>query len=283
MDYSFEIKKKDAAGRIGKLSINGKTLETPCLLPVYNPRKPTIPVAELVKDFDTQALMTNAYMFLKDESLKDEVLEQGIHRFLSFDGVVATDSGSYQLMVYGAVDTTNQEIIEFQEKISSDIGSFLDIPSPPDTFLPRAKEHLGTTLERAREAKAAKFLVNAAVQGAKYPELRLEAAKEIGSMFKLAAIGGIVPLMESYRFPELVDVIASSKQGLPTDTVVHAFGLGHPMIFPLAALLGCDLFDSAAYALYAMDGRYLTDYGTKHLEEINHISCTCPICSRHGL
>jgi 7-cyano-7-deazaguanine tRNA-ribosyltransferase len=283
MEPVFEIKRKDAAARIGKLTVGGKIIETPCLMPVYNPRKPTLSIEELKAEFAPPALMANAYIFLKDEILKSKVLDEGIHRFLGFDGVIATDSGSYQLMVYGAVETTNKEIIGFQEEIGSDIGSFLDIPSPPDTFLPRAKEHLGTTLERAREAQTAKFAVNAAVQGAKYPELRFEAAKEIGSMFKLAAIGGIVPLMEAYRFSELVDVIAYSKQGMPSDTAVHAFGLGHPMIFPLACLLGCDLFDSAAYVLYAQDGRYLTDYGTKHVDELKNISCTCPICSEHGI
>ncbi len=283
MDFRFEIKRKDAAGRIGRLEINGKELETPCLMPVYNPRKPTLSVDELVSEFKVGAIMTNAYMFLKDDELRGKVLDGGIHRFLGFDGVVATDSGSYQLMVYGAVETTNEEILAFEEGMGSEIGSFLDIPTHPDTFLPRAKEQLQTTLERARAAQNAKFAVNAAVQGGKYPELRFEAAKEIGAMYKLAAIGGIVPLMESYRFGELVDVIAASKKGLPSDTIVHAFGLGHPMIFPLAALLGCDLFDSAAYALYAQDGRYMTEYGTKHVDELGHISCTCPVCTEHGL
>jgi len=283
MDYKFDVRRKDAAARIGRLEVNGKCVETPALMPVYNPNRPTLTVDEMRREFGMPCLMTNAYMLLKSEELKERVLSEGLHKFLGFKGLIAADSGSYQLMVYGAVETTNKEIIKFEEDIGSDIGSFLDIPTPPDTYKPRAKEHLATTLERAKEAKDAKFLVNAAIQGGKYPDLRAQAAAEISKDFSLVAVGGIVPLMESYRFAELVHVIAAAKENMPQDRVVHAFGLGHPMVFPLAALLGCDLFDSAAYALYAQDGRYMTDYGTVHVENLEYMSCRCPVCAQHGL
>ncbi|MEM2817087.1 MAG: tRNA-guanine transglycosylase, partial [Archaeoglobaceae archaeon] len=39
-----------------------------------------------------------------------------------------------------------------------------------------------------------------------------------------------------------------------------------------------DLFDSAAYALYAKDDRYLTVYGTKKLSELQYFPCGCPVC-----
>jgi 7-cyano-7-deazaguanine tRNA-ribosyltransferase len=283
MDPKFDVRRKDAAGRIGRLEINGRTVETPALMPVYNPARDVIPIKELSGKFKAQAIMANSYMLLKSPELKELVLSHGIHKLFGFDGVIATDSGSYQLMVYGAVETSNQEIIKFQEDIGSDIGSFLDIPTLPDTYKPRAKEQLMTTLERAKEARGAKFVVNAAIQGGKYPDLRALAASEVSRDFGLVAVGGIVPLMESYRMAELAHVIAAAKENMPLDRVVHAFGLGHPMVFPMAALLGCDLFDSAAYALYAMDGRYMTDYGTVKLEEMEYISCTCPVCSEHGM
>ena len=38
---------------------------------------------------------------------------------------------------------------------------------------------------------------------------------------------------------------------------VHLFGAGHPMVFALAALLGCDMFDSASYAKFARDDRFM--------------------------
>jgi 7-cyano-7-deazaguanine tRNA-ribosyltransferase len=53
------------------------------------------------------------------------------------------------------------------------------------------------------------------------------------------------------------------------------------MMFALAVALGCDLFDSAAYALYAKDGRYITVNGTYHIEKLNYLPCSCPICSKY--
>ncbi|MFC2154652.1 tRNA guanosine(15) transglycosylase TgtA [Candidatus Altiarchaeota archaeon] len=279
----FEIRQKDLAGRICSLEINKKKVETPLLLPVYNPNKPLITVKELQKEFKIKALMTNAYIFLKEDKLAEKVQKKGIHDFLGFDGLVATDSGSYQLMVYGAVQTNNREIIDFQEKIGSDIGSFLDIPSLPDAFKPRAQEQMIETLKRAEEAQSASFLVNAGVQGAKYLDLREQCARQLGKDFQLLAVGGIVKLMEEYRFANLVDVIATVKMNAPNDRIIHAFGLGHPMVFSLAAALGCDLFDSAAYALFAQEDRYLTTSGTKRISELDYIPCSCPVCSKHGL
>ncbi|MDY7081830.1 MAG: tRNA-guanine transglycosylase, partial [Halobacteria archaeon] len=76
--------------------------------------------------------------------------------------------------------------------------------------------------------------------------------------------------------------VVAAKKGLGSDAPVHLFGAGHPMVFALAALVGCDLFDSAAYALYAKDGRYLTPRGTKHVGELHELPCGCEICANHS-
>lgn len=279
----FELKAKDLAGRLGKLTINNKTVDTPLLMPVYNPNKPLLSVDDLKNLFGVKALMTNAYILLRNQELREKAEADGIHKLLGFDGLVATDSGSFQLMSYGSVSTTNSEIIGFQEKIGSDIGSFLDVPTLPDAYKPRAVDDLDETLKRAEEAKDADFVVNAGIQGSTYVDLRAKAAKVLGKKFRLCAVGGIVRLMEEYRFSDLVDIIAAVKKNLPSDRVVHAFGLGHPMVFSFAVALGCDLFDSAAYALYAQDGRYMTEYGTRRLDELDFLPCSCPVCSRYGM
>ncbi len=277
----FEIKGKDIAARIGKLKIGKKEIETPTLMPVFNFKKPLISISELKKEFGVGSLMTNAYLLLREEVVVKKVKKQGIHSFLNFPGIIATDSGSYQLMRYGSLNTTNQEVVEFEEKIKTDIGSFLDIPTLPDAYKPRAMEDLKKTLERAKEAKKAKIVINAGIQGSTFLDLRKKSAKEIGKNFQLCAIGGLVRLAENYRFSELIDIIATCKKNLPTNRVVHGFGLGHPIFFSLAVALGVDLFDSAAYALYAQNDRYLTVEGTKKVKELNYLPCNCPICQKY--
>jgi len=282
-ELRFQIKDKDIGARIGELEIDGKGIKTPAIMPVYNPNKPTIPIKDLKDKFGIRIVMTNSYILYKNSDLRNKVIENGIHRFLNFDGLIATDSGSYQLMRYGTVSVSNREIIEFQERIGSDIGSFLDIPTLPNAYKPRAIEQLELTLERAGGAENAKFVVNAGIQGSTFLDLRKKAAIEIGKRFRLCAIGGIVRLMEDYRFSDLVDIIVTVKKNLPTNRVVHAFGLGHPMSMGLVVALGCDIFDSAAYALYAQEFRYITEYGTKKLHDMEYLPCSCPVCNKYGV
>ncbi len=280
--FKFEIKARDAAGRIGRLEVNGKKIETPAIMPVVNPKQLIITPKEL-KEMGFNIIITNSYIIYKDEELRQKALEMGVHKLLDYDGIIEVDSGSFQLMRYGGVEVTNREIIEFQHKIGVDIGTFLDIPTVPDASREKAEEDLRTTLERAKEAEEIKQIpMNATVQGSTYLDLRTYAAKKLSEMnFEVHPIGAVVPLMESYRYRNLVDVVVASKLGLRPDRPVHLFGAGHPMIFALAVAMGIDLFDSASYALYAKDDRYLTPEGTKHLSELEYFPCSCPVCSRY--
>jgi 7-cyano-7-deazaguanine tRNA-ribosyltransferase len=284
MSAIFEILDKDAGGRIGRLRTPHGTVETPTVMPVINPNIQLIPPKEMRK-FGAEILITNSYIIYRKEELKSVALEKGLHGLLDFDGPIMTDSGSFQLSVYGSVEVTNEEILGFQQRIGSDIIVPLDIPTPPDVHYRRAEEELAVTAERLEEAR--KFiqgeqLLAGPVQGSTYPELREKAASHLKDLnFEVYPLGAVVPLMEAYRYAELVDVIAASKKGLSPASPVHLFGAGHPMMFALAVALGCDLFDSAAYALYAKDGRYITVNGTYHVEKLNYLPCSCPVCSEY--
>ena len=282
VEFRFEVRARDAAGRLGKLVINGRKIETPAIIPVVNPRQLIVTPGEL-KEMGFGIIITNSYIIYKDENLRKEALERGIHELLDYDGIIEVDSGSFQLMRYGGIDVTNREIIEFQHKIGVDIGTFLDIPTIPDAPREKAEAELKITLERAKEAEEIKEIaMNATVQGSTHLDLRRYAAQKLSEMnFEIHPIGAVVPLMEAYRYRELVDVVVNSKMGLKPDRPVHLFGAGHPMIFALAVAMGVDLFDSASYALYAKDDRYLTPEGTKKLDELEYFPCSCPICSRH--
>ncbi len=284
MSAIFEILDKDAGGRIGRLRTPHGTVETPTVMPVINPNIQLIPPREM-RNFGADILITNSYIIYRKEELKNVALEKGLHGLLGFDGPIMTDSGSFQLSVYGSVEVTNEEILGFQQKIGSDIIVPLDIPTPPDVHYRRAEEELAVTAERleaARKFIQGEQLLAGPVQGSTYPELREKAASHLKDLnFEVYPLGAVVPLMETYRYAELVDVIAAAKKGLSPSSPVHLFGAGHPMMFALAVALGCDLFDSAAYALYAKDGRYIAVNGTYHVEKLNYLPCSCPICSKY--
>ncbi len=53
-------------------------------------------------------------------------------------------------------------------------------------------------------------------------------------------------------------------------------------MFAFAAAMGCDVFDSAAYALYAREGRYMTVSGSYKLAELSELPpCACEVCRSH--
>jgi 7-cyano-7-deazaguanine tRNA-ribosyltransferase len=283
MPDSFEILHKDLAGRIGRLKTPHGSIETPALMPVVNPHLQIIPAAEL-NGMGASIIITNSYIINQDRELKILALEKGLQSLLGFDGPIMTDSGAFQLSVYGDVYVQPLEILEFQQAIGSDICVPLDIPTPPDVSRERAESELSETERRLCEAleHRGSSLLAGPVQGSTYPDLREAAARHLRDKgFDIYPIGAVVPLMEAYRFGDLVDVVTAAKKGLGSGVPVHLFGAGHPMVFALAAAVGCDLFDSAAYALYARQDRYLSPRGTWRLKDMSYLPCSCDVCRTH--
>jgi len=281
----FEIKDRDAAGRVCKLATKHGTVTTPNLMPVINPNRMLISPKEMKKLFGTDIVITNSYIIKKDEILREKSLKDGIHKLIDFDGPIMTDSGTFQSYIYGDVEVKPLEIVKFQRDIGVDIGTILDVFGTPDQKKKQAEEGMRETLKRAKESIKIKgdMALACPVQGSIYPDLREKCAKDVS---KLGAdfypIGGVVPLMESQRYSDLVKVIISSKRGLDPSKPVHLFGAGHPLIFPLAVALGCDLFDSSSYAKYAADNRIIFPWGTERLDNLSELPCNCPICSKYS-
>src|SRR5213594_4063378 len=261
------------------------SVSTPVLLPVVNPNRPIIPAKDFADRFRAEILITNAYILGKSPD-REAVLRDGVHRFLGFPGAVMTDSGAFQSHVYGDVDVTNAEVIGFQKEIGADLGTMLDPFSEPFHDHARAAADVEETIRRAKEADSIRgeMALVGAVQGGLHTDLRERCARAVSALgVSVCAIGGVVPLLESYRFRDLVRVIVASKKGLDPSKPVHLFGAGHPLAFPLAVLLGCDLFDSASYAKYARDGRMLFPDGTRRASEVRESGCLCPVCTAHGI
>ncbi len=326
---SFEMTGRDGLARLGRLSTPHGTAVTPALMPVVHPGIQTIPPAQMKRLFGAEMVITNSYIIRGREEFRERALREGVGKLIGWDGPVMTDSGTFQSYMYGEVEVSQPEILDFQRRIGSDLCTMLDIFSTPDTPEARARAELEENSRRAREAselfygridqrtvhpetaapssrnereeRAATGPGNGrtgpaprssrhdgpegpglvlAVQGGTFPHLRERSARDTAALeCAVQAIGGVVPLMEAYRFPELVDAALAARRALDPSRPVHLFGAGHPMMFALAALMGCDLFDSSSYAKYAKDGRMMFPWGTRHLDELAHLPCNCPVCS----
>lgn len=257
-------------------------METPLLFPVINPSIQPISPKRLKEVFNVKAVITNSYIIKKRYS--DKPIELGIHKFLDYDGAVMTDSGAYQILVYGDIDVTQKEIVAYQENIGSDIATILDIPTGWKVTRDQADITVAETLRRAKsffkEKTRDDILWVGPVQGGRHLDLVAASAAEMGKLpFQIHALGSPTEVMENYRYDVLADMILTAKKGIPVQRPLHLFGAGHPSMFALAVSLGCDLFDSAAYALYARENRYMTENGTWRLKELDYFPCSCPKCS----
>lgn len=280
---SFEVREKNLLARIGRLRTKSGIVETPLLFPVVNPVVQPVPPKRIQADFGFEALITNAYILKK--RYQNQPTQQGLHKFLDYDGVVMTDSGAYQILVYGDIEVSPYEIVQYQEVIGSDIATILDIPTGWNVTEQHARQTVNETLKRGRHFFRQKtrddVLWVGPVQGGRYLNLVAHSARQMSKLpFQIHALGSPTEVMERYRFDVLVDMIMTAKMNLPPDRPLHLFGAGHPFMFSLAVALGCDLFDSAAYSIYAKEDRYMTENGTHRLNELEYFPCTCPRCTR---
>jgi 7-cyano-7-deazaguanine tRNA-ribosyltransferase len=276
----FEVRDTDLAARIGRISINGKLLETPAYLPVLHPVSQELP-SQLIKEAGFDAVMTNSYITMKKYP---EGVD--IHKLTPFDGIIMTDSGGYQALIYGDVDAEPEKIAEYQVRIGSDIAVILDLPTGSIKDKRKAEMTVDKTYSAAK--KSLPFMKKppawaAPIQGGSFEDLVMLSAKKMSSLpFDMFAIGSPVEFMNNYRYKEVVKLITAAKRVLPVDKPVHLFGAGHPFTIALAVAMGCDMFDSASYILFAKEDKYMMPHGVRQLKELQELPCCCNICKRRS-
>ena len=281
----FEISSRDGRARVGKLHTKHGILETPALLPVINPNIRTIEPREMWDRYGISALITNSYIIWKHDELKQHALGKGVHDLLDYPGVIMTDSGTFQAYVYGDVEVGVEEIVEFQKSIGVDIATMLDVFSRPDMSELEVESAVDVTVERAQQSLdvAGDIMLNGPIQGGTFRHLRKKSAREMSAHdFAVHPIGGIVPIMEKHQYKDLAKIMLATLPELAPERPRHMFGCGHPMLFPMLIALGADLFDSAAYALFARDKRLLSPSGTVHLDDLQEWPSMLPCVVGHS-
>ena len=276
----FEVKTRELAGRIGRLVTLHGTLETPFLFPVVDPLRQVIKLSEIER-IGFNGIITNAYLFYK----RNKGLVKNIHNELSWSKVIMTDSGGYQILVYGNIEIDNKTIVTYEKNIGSDISVILDIPTGTKMTRSSAEKAVYETYKRGIEALPlimdSDQLWVYPVQGAPYLELLKRSAILASKLpYDIYAVGSPTVILEKYKYSKLVKLVLLTRLLLPQNKPIHVFGVGHPMIIPFLIAVGGDFFDSASYILYARDNRYMTETGTRDIRELEYFPCNCPICSR---
>ncbi len=279
----FEVTKTDLAARIGRLRTNHGTVETPAYVPVVHPVKQSIP-AKKIREMGFDVVITNAY--ISRGSYGDEAVRRGIHKIIDYDGAIMTDSGGYQVLEYGDVDVSPEQMQEFETGIMADFAIPLDRPTGLGLSKSLAKRRVDHTLRVCRETLEASpdngQIWMGPIQGGEHSELvRRSTRGLLEAGFRMLALGSPVEFMESYEYRLLAEMIVVAKRQMPHSVPLHLFGAGHPLTIPFAVALGCDTFDSASYMLYARQGRYITEDRTRRLSDMTYFSCPCEVCARY--
>jgi len=321
MANNFKILHKDkkTKARTGVLSTKSGKIQTPFFMPVATKTAVKhISTCDLHK-MEAKAVISNAFVL----SLRpgSEIIKKmkGIAKFMSFNGIVFTDSGGFQMyspsLYVQSRDTgvefrnpySNEKIFITPEKdmqiqldLGSDVAMCLDSMPLISESKPSISEAVRKTSIWAKKCKVyhdsnqsnlksnKKQLLFGIIQGGIHPDLRKISAKALVALnFDGYSIGGLA-LGETK--PEEYKMIEVCKRIIPENKPVYLMGAGEPLELLEAISRGCDIFDSRFPTQNARRGAIFTSNGrinirtSKYKTDSTPIDkkCKCFVCQKYS-
>lgn len=243
---------------------------------------------ELKEDIKAEIILGNTYHLYLRPGLETLHAAGGLHKFMTWDKPILTDSGGYQVFSLsenrkltreGAIFKshidgskhifTPENVVDTQRVIGSDIMMALDECAPYPSEYEYAKNSLELTthwLKRGWEHfKKSEPLYGFSqtffpiVQGSTYRDLRTIASERVAAMdCEGNAIGGLAvgePAEVMYELIELVNSI------LPEDKPRYLMGVGTPVNLLEGISRGVDMFDCVMPTRNGRNGMLFTRNG----------------------
>lgn len=301
------------------LKANGKTLR----LPAFSPDATNAFVRGVdSKDLEAagmRSIMVNSFHLLRLGIINTISSAGGIHRFMSWGGLVSSDSGGFQIMSLirdspkagsisnnriifkdpdiGKVILTPRKAIETQFRIGSDIMFCLDDCTRPGDGEEEQEKSVERTVKWAKECRDAFDrlspgkdgpLLFAVIQGGDSRGLRERCAsslKEIG--FDGYGFGGFPVDDKGRLLHEILDYTASL---MPDNLPKFALGIGKPSDIRACHSMGYNMFDCAIPTRDARNGRLHTGGGYVYITDKKNIKdsrpidegCDCLLCKNYS-
>ena len=289
MNFTVKSKDKNSKARSGLISTDHGTIQTPIFMPVGTVGTvKSVSQKDLEDQVNAQIILGNTYhLYLRPGT---QLLEKigGIHKFISWDKPILTDSGGYQVYSLSGrrkiteegvkfkshIDGSNhffrpENVINIQKSIGADIIMAFDECTPYPCDYSYAKDSMEMThrwLKRCVDSfNAAPNLYDYSqalfpiVQGSTYSELRKKSAEHISSFDMPGnAIGGLSvgePHDLMYKHTEEVCSI------LPESKPRYLMGVGTPSNLLECISLGIDMFDCVMPTRNARNGMLFTSEG----------------------
>ncbi|MEM2900873.1 MAG: tRNA-guanine transglycosylase [Thermoplasmata archaeon] len=280
-------------GRSGILRTRKGDIHTPTFIPVHT-FGGHFQIDELVRNYlprVSQAVMVSRYYAkeMKDFPLPVFMDSGGFAgSFKDTKFVVKKERGlKYASVIVGDEEITPISLIEEQEK-KADIAFTLDIFIPPGISIEEAKLRQSLSLNNALlaldEKRSRKMLLFASLQAWNRKSAHYFASQVREHGFDGLGIGGLIPRLGDLRLGDLHtirEIVLGAKEGAP-DLPMHAFGIGSPKVLNMLFRLGIDSADSASFARYSLEKRYLIPNANEYIPlkmlKGKTLPCNCPVC-----
>jgi queuine tRNA-ribosyltransferase len=306
----FEVTATEGAARAGVLRTAHGEVRTPVFMPVGTKATVKTLHPDEVRDLGAQIVLGNTYHLHfrpGDELIRDL---GGLHRFMSWDLPILTDSGGFQVFslrdtiarvddegvtfksVYDGAATrfTPELAARIQQNLGSDIAMCLDQVPAVGVSRRKLEDAVRRTTvwaEQQRHAPRADGQLRFGItQGGVDEELRRRSTEEIAALdFDGNAIGGLAIGEDRQAMFETTDWSAAL---LPADKPRYFMGIGDPEGILEVIEAGVDMFDCVLPTRTARTGSALTRTGRINLRNAQFArdeapldeGCDCPACTR---
>ncbi len=307
----FNVTHTDGAARRGKLVLPHGEVDTPQFMPVGTVASVKAIAPDDLRSAGAQIVLGNTYHLMLRPGAELVAEMGGLHRFMSWERCILTDSGGFQVYSLaeqrkiseeGAVfrshldgsrhELTPERATRMQLQLGSDILMAFDECPPSQS--PRAyhEEALGRTTRWAqrckeiwlREDPSRERALFGIVQGGLHPDLRERHAGEIAELdFPGNALGGF-SVGES---PEAMwEGVTRAAPLLPAQKPRYLMGVGTPEDLLRCAAAGIDLFDCVLPTRVARNGLLFTRKGRLQIKAARYAKdpgpadpeCRCYTC-----
>lgn len=317
----YELLKRDGAARRGRLHTVHGVIETPVFMNVGTVAaiKGAVSTEDL-EQIGTQVELSNTYHLHVRPG--DQIIKKmgGLHRFMSWEKPILTDSGGFQVFSLAGLRRIKEEGVYFNShidgrkifmgpeesmQIQSNLAStiamaFDECPSSvaDREYMERSVARTTRWLERCKKEMdrlnslpdtinrhQMLFGIN---QGGVYEDIRILHAKEIASMdLDGYAVGGLA-VGESHE--EMYHILDAVVPQLPQEKPIYLMGVGTPANILEAVDRGVDFFDCVYPSRNGRHGHVYTKQGKRNLFNAKYElddrpieeGCQCPACRRYS-
>ena len=282
--FSFEVTKRCAqtGARLGVLKTPHGDIHTPVYMPVGTAATVKAMTPRELTEIGAEIILSNTY-HLHLRPGEDLIQEAGgLHRFMSWDRPILTDSGGFQVFSLSDIRKVKEEGVAFkshldgsrrfispevsmdiQHALGADIMMAFDVCTAYPCDHAEAEDAMERTHRWAKRCQEhhtdgdqALFGI---VQGAFFKDLRIQSAKALAGMdFFGYGIGG---LSVGEPKPIMYDMLETIMPHMPEEKPRYLMGVGSPDCLIEGVLRGVDMFDCVLATRIARNGSCFTSTG----------------------